>query len=171
MTKSEINIGSIKIDIDETSNHVVYKISGMVDESFKQDQVPRIKAQTIVLDLEGLKNFNSCGVREWVFLIRDLEKYGQLRFKNCSIPMVDQLNMVPESAGNGIIESFYAPYACESHGESEYLITLNNDFHDIQAGIAPDVNCTTCQKPLIFDAMVDSYFLFLTAAKTKKKAS
>ena len=86
-----VNIGSIQISITETPGHVSYQISGTVDESFKQENVPRIKAQTITLDLEGLKSFNSCGVREWVFLIKDLDKLGQLHFTKCSIPMVDQL--------------------------------------------------------------------------------
>ena len=167
-----VNIGSIQISITETPGHVSYQISGTVDESFKQENVPRIKAQTITLDLEGLKSFNSCGVREWVFLIKDLDKLGQLHFTKCSIPMVDQLNMVPDSAGNSIIESFYAPYACSDHGEVEHLINVHDNSKDLQSHVAPEKTCSTCRNPLIFDAMADSYFLFLAPSKSKpKKAS
>ncbi len=171
MTKT-LNVGSLKIDIDETPGLASYRMCGNVDESFKQNEIPRIKAQTINLDLEGLTNFNSCGIREWVFLIKDLTKYGQLRFKKCSIAMVDQLNMVPESIGNGVVDSFYAPYACETHGESEHLIDVNSSSADLHSHVAPEKNCATCNTPLIFDAMVDSYFLFLSPIASKpQKAS
>lgn len=171
MTKT-LNVGSLKIDIDETPGQVSYRMSGNVDESFKHNEIPRIKSQTIILDLEGLTNFNSCGIREWVFLIKDLTKFGQLRFRKCSIAMVDQLNMVPESIGNGIVDSFYAPYACTSHGESEHLIDVNSSANDLHSHAAPEKSCATCNNPLIFDAMVESYFLFLSPVTSKpQKAS
>jgi anti-anti-sigma regulatory factor len=167
MTKT-VHIGSIKIEIDETPGHVAYRLSGIVDESFKHQDVPRIKAQTIIMDLEGLSNFNSCGVREWVYLVKDLDKLGQLRFTKCSIAMVDQLNMVPESIGNGIVDSFFAPFACEEHGEVEHLLDVSKDAFDLESHNPPAKACSTCHKPLIFDAMPDSYFLFLTPKKNKK---
>lgn len=119
------------------------------------------------MDLEGITNFNSCGVREWVFLIRDLEKLGQITFSKCSIPMVDQFNMVPESIGSAIVDTFYAPYVCESHGDVELLLDVKKDREAIDSQKAPERTCAKCNDTLIFDAMADSYFLFLTPAKMK----
>ena len=166
MTKN-ISLGSLKIDITESPGQVTYNVSGNVDDSFKHGDVPRVKSENIVLELEGITAFNFCGVREWVFLIKDLGSLGKLTFTNCSIPMVDQFNMVPESIGTGSVESFFAPYVCEEHGDAEILLDTTKDRIRIENHDAPDRQCPKCQKLLIFDAMPDSYFLFLTPVNIK----
>jgi hypothetical protein len=173
MTMSnKITFGSLTIEIEQSGNGVLYTFKGDVDDTFRQQDVPRIKANSIIMDLEGITNFNSCGVREWVFLIKDLEKLGQLNFRKCSIPMVDQFNMVPESIGNGTVESFFAPYVCEDHGDMEVLLDVKADKASIAAQSAPEKACQKCQQSLIFDAMADSYFLFLSPTESKvSKAS
>lgn len=167
-----ISFGSLTIDVEQKSGAVLYRFKGDVDDSFKQTDLPRIKAEKITMDLEGITNFNSCGVREWVFLIKDLEKMGPITFTKCSIPMVDQFNMVPESIGSGTVDTFFAPYVCEDHGDVEQLLDVAKDRAAIESQKAPERNCTKCNEILIFDAMADSYFLFLTPNKLKvSKAS
>jgi len=166
------SLGSLKVDIIESKDMVVYKFTGDVDDSFKHGDVPRVSAQSITLELEGITNFNSCGVREWVFLIRDLGELGRLNFSKCSIAMVDQLNMVPESLGKGTVSTFYAPYVCEEHGDVEQLIDVLKEGTTLLAHQPPQRTCAHCHQPLIFDAMADSYFLFLSPPKPKvSKAS
>lgn len=167
-----LSLGSLKVEITESKDLVVYKFVGDVDDTFKHGDVPRIKANVITLDLEGITNFNSCGVREWVFLIRDLGELGRLNFVKCSIPMVDQLNMVPESLGKGSVSTFYAPYVCEEHGDVEQLIDVLKEGSALLGHTPPMRDCGKCHQPLIFDAMADSYFLFLSPPKPKvSKAS
>jgi hypothetical protein len=167
-----VSLGSLNVEITESTDVVRYKFSGDVDDAFKHGDVPRVKAATIILDLEGITNFNSCGVREWVFLIRDLGDLGQLDFTKCSIAMVDQLNMVPESLGKGVVSTFYAPYVCEEHGDVEQLIDVLKEGSSLLSHQPPSRNCGKCHEPLIFDAMADSYFLFLSPPKAKvSKAS
>ena len=169
---NKINFGSLIIDIEQSDDIARYSFKGDVDDAFRQQDVPRVKASSIIMDLEGLTNFNSCGVREWVFLIKDLEKLGRITFTKCSIPMVDQFNMVPESIGSGTVESFYAPYVCEDHGDAEVLLDAKADSKAIATQSAPERNCTKCNQTLIFDAMPDSYFLFLSPVTAKvSKAS
>ncbi len=171
MTKT-ITLGNLTVDITESIDQVVYRFKGDVADSFKHKEVPRIKSKTITLDLAGISNFNSCGVREWVYLIRDLGNLGSLVFIKCSIAMVDQFNMVPESVGRGHVQSFYAPYVCETHGDLEQLIDVQSERHNIEAENVPERSCDVCHKALIFDAMPDSYFLFLVPNKGKlNKAS
>lgn len=167
-----VSLGSLKVEITESKDTVLYRFVGDVDDAFKHSDVPRVKASTIVLDLEGLTNFNSCGVREWVFLIKDLGELGSLDFTKCSIAMVDQLNMVPESLGKGRVSTFYAPYVCEEHGDVEQLIDVEKDGPSLLAHEPPPRDCGECRQTLIFDAMADSYFLFLSPPKPKvSKAS
>ena len=168
----KITLGNLVVEIFEESNQVTYRFKGEVADSFKHGEVPRIKSKTITMDLAGIVNFNSCGIREWVYLIRDLGNLGTLEFINCSIAMVDQFNMVPESVGTGEVQSFLAPYVCETHGDLEQLIDVKSDRETIEELRAPDRKCVQCNSVLIFDAMPDSYFLFLTPVKGKfNKAS
>lgn len=171
MTNS-VSLGSLKVEITESRDSVTYRFTGDVDDIFRHGEVPRIKSNHITLDLEGITNFNSCGVREWVFLIRDLGELGSLNFTKCSIPMVDQLNMVPESLGRGTVSTFYAPYVCETHGDVEQLLDVVKEGPSLLAHLPPHKSCSKCNQELIFDAMADSYFLFLSPHKTKvNKAS
>jgi hypothetical protein len=166
MTK-EIIMGDLTVSISQEGNSALYKFKGNVGDAFKHAEVPRITAPTITLDLAGVTNFNSCGVREWVFFVRDLGKNGKIQFTNCSIAMVDQFNMVPESIGNGRVVSFYAPYVCENHGDQEQILNTNHDAEDLNNSSAPSKKCSQCGSELIFDAMADSYFLFLSTPKNK----
>jgi hypothetical protein len=171
MTK-KILFGNLSVEMTESPDLVTYRFKGDVADSFKHRDVPRMKSKIIMLDLGGITNFNSCGVREWVYLIRDLGNLGSLVFVNCSIAMVDQFNMVPESVGRAHVQSFYAPYVCETHGDLEQLIDAESERNTIENDQIPERLCDACRKPLIFDAMPDSYFLFLAPTKGKlNKAS
>ena len=166
-----IRFGNLSVDISQTPTEVTYKFSGDVDEHFRQKDVPRIRAQRITFVLENVNNFNSCGIREWIYLIRDISELGKLRFVNCSVTMIDQINMVPDSLGTGTVESFFAPYYCEDHSEVNRLIVVKDHVEKITARTAPEMHCEDCKKPLEFDALEDSYFLFCGTDVPRSKAS
>ena len=119
-----VEFDKLKIDITETPDEVTYLFVGDVDESFRQKEVPRLKKKKITFILEQINNFNSCGIREWIYLVRDLGELGSLHFVACSVTMIDQINMVPDSLGKGIVDSFYAPYYCECGGEVSRLVRV-----------------------------------------------
>jgi hypothetical protein len=167
----KITFGNFTIEITRTSEEVTYKFAGDVDENFRHKDVPRIKATVIHFELSAVTNFNSCGIREWVYLVRDLGEMGQkIYFHNCSVPVIDQINMVPDSLGKGHIVSFYAPYFCQQHGEVNKLIVVDKHMKDLQAKRAPEMTCDQCSKVLDFDALEESYFLFFST-KSIPKAS
>ena len=155
-----VEFDKLSIDITETSEEVIYRFVGDVDESFRQKDVPRIKKKKITFVLEQINNFNSCGIREWIYLVRDISDIGSLRFVQCSVTMIDQINMVPDSLGKGAVESFYAPYYCECGGEVSRLIHVADSQLDLQMRQAPAFKCESCGRNLEFDALEESYFLF-----------
>ena len=155
-----IEFANLKIDIEESGDAVTYTFTGDVDENFRQESVPRVGNTKINLQLADVSNFNSCGIREWIFLIKDLSELGSLYFHNCSVTMIDQINMVPDSLGNGQIISFFAPYFCEEHGEINQLIDMETFKSTITLRQAPDFKCPQCSRDLEFDALEESYFLF-----------
>jgi len=158
-----VEFGKLKIDITETPDEVTYLFVGDVDESFRQKEVPRLKKKKITFILEQINNFNSCGIREWIYLVRDIGELGSLHFVACSVTMIDQINMVPDSLGKGIVDSFYAPYYCECGGEVSRLVQVADCLADLQQKHAPLFNCESCGRNLEFDALEDSYFLFAGA--------
>ncbi len=163
MASRKISFASLEVEIVESQDHVVYWFRGDVDENFKQTELPRVGRSTITFELEQVNNFNSCGIREWIYLVRDMAALGHLIFRHCSVTMVDQINMVPDLLANGEIESFYAPYYCESEncvGEMVRLIKVSEHRDAILAKRAPTFHCEQCKKPLAFDALEESYFLF-----------
>ena len=155
-----INFPNLRITIAETDNEVQYSFHGHVDENFRHEEVPRIKKATIVFKLSDVNNFNSCGIREWIYLVRDVSKLGNLIFRECSVSMIDQINMVPDSLGSGQIESFFAPYYCDCGGEVNRLIIVDDTMQLLSNKTAPEFACERCGKPLEFDALEESYFLF-----------
>jgi hypothetical protein len=166
-----IDFGNLSIEIKQTADEVVYKFVGDVDEHFRQKDVPRIKKAKVTFVLEEINNFNSCGIREWIYLIRDVGELGKLTFQKCSVTMIDQINMVPDSLGKGQVDSFFAPYFCESHGEVNRQISVAENMGELQAKQAPEFKCEKCGEALQFDALEESYFLFAEGAVAQKKAS
>lgn len=165
--KETIQFGNLTIQITSEGDFATYTFSGEVDESFKQKDLPRVKAKIIHLVLENITHFNSCGIREWVYLVRELSQVGKLIFKRCSVAMVDQINMVPDSVTGGEVESFFAPYACDEHGEMSKLIDLRLTKNELLLRHPPEMKCDTCGKQLEFDALPGSYFLFVGSEISK----
>ena len=157
-----LQFGQLQVTITESANEVEYRFRGDVDENFRQKDFPRIQKETIILHLEDVKNFNSIGLREWIFLLRDVAKSGHVIFRKCSVTIIDQINMVPDSLGGGTVESFYAPYYC-NHCELkavDRLVEVSASLDEITSKQAPHFKCEGCSNDLEFDALEDSYFSF-----------
>jgi len=155
-----LTIGRLTLLIEAGQDHAEYQFVGSVDEHFRHQDVPRIRVSRIVFNLERLVHFNSCGIREWIHLLRDLEKHATIVFQNCSISMIDQINLIPDTLGGAEIKSFVAPYFCEEHGEVMRMILIDEHGTSLAAKQAPRLHCESCGKILDFDALEETYFLF-----------
>ena len=166
-----VKMGSLSIQIEISDDELHYVFAGEVDEGFSHRHMPELIRPDTFLDLAQVSAFNSCGIREWVFWIKKLSLCTRVHFIACSIAMIDQINMIPESLGNGIIESFYAPYFCVKCGEVNKLIKLSE--HKAQVGNkkAPFFACENCSAGLTFDTLDSSYFLFVEHQKGIPHAS
>jgi hypothetical protein len=164
--ENTIQQGNLKITIEQNGPKVSYHFAGVVDEFFRHDQIPRMPGSFIRFDLSGIVNFNSCGIREWIFFIKDFTAQSQVIFEKCSVTMVDQINMIPDSLGSATVESFFAPYyrtctSCFPESEVTCLIDLTKRNEELDQGKAPSFHCEKCKEPFEFDALEDSYFVFL----------
>lgn len=136
------------------------ELTGSIDEDADFKELSGLAQKKIVFDFNGVTMINSCGIREWIKFVDDLSISSHIVYENCPQIIIEQINMVHGFVPNGaMINSFYAPYYCESCGK-EAKIHLNAQ--DVKNRKAPKVKCPHCgQEDADFDAIEAQYFSFL----------
>ncbi|OUR96275.1 hypothetical protein A9Q84_07915 [Halobacteriovorax marinus] len=147
-----------KYDIDGDTAIVYFK--GMIDEDSEFETIKGLSNKTYIFDFDEVSLINSCGIREWVNFLETIPKDVSLTYRNCRQIIIEQINMVHGFIRTGAcVESFYAPYYCESCDE-EFKVHLKSV--DVKDSKAPVVTCSKCQKSeLEFDAIEQQYFQFI----------
>jgi hypothetical protein len=119
------------------------------------------KAGPVTLDVAGLKRINSLGVRAWCDFMT-LIRGRQVTFRRCSPAFVDQLNSVSNFRADARVESFLAPYVCESSGKVFYEeLTIGKDIKKGDYTALEGRRCAECPEPLVFDDLPERYVQFL----------
>lgn len=154
----EVRFDRLAIDIFIGDDHARYVFRGDVDETLEYASVPIVARKEIVFDLGQIQSVNSCGVREWVFLIRAFSKGAHLTFENCVVSLVDQFNIVPQTLGDAEVRSFFAPYYCSSCDEEVTTLLKTKDHWNSLALRQAPIFTHHCGEQLEFDALEDSYF-------------
>lgn len=157
---NRIQLGNMIIDFKFGTEQSFYTFRGDVDETFVHEQIPLPQSRTVFLNLCQINYFNSIGIREWIHFMRRLAKICSPILQECSVGVIDQINMVPDTLGNSRVESFFAPYYCGCGKESNRLIQVAEYESDLRQMEAPTFECE-CGQTLEFDAIEESYFQFL----------
>jgi eukaryotic-like serine/threonine-protein kinase len=98
---------------------ILRALEGNIDERFTPAVLDSGGKSVMTLDLEGVHNVNSFGVREWIRGLTALRsRLSKLFFVRASPRVTDQLNMVMGFDGGGTLLSFRANYDCKKCGES-----------------------------------------------------
>jgi len=140
------------------------KFNGTIDESFEGKKIARsIQAETLVLDLGGVKKISSFGIREWVdFVTTAVKQVKNMVLIECAPKVVDQLNMVANFAGGGRVFSFYAPFRCDyCDSEQRVLLEVSKDWEAIKSMKLADRPCPSCKDSMYFDEDGSTYFSFI----------
>ncbi len=157
---------SAKLTIEKFAdgNIACLKFSGTIDESFEGKKIARsIQADTLILDLGGVKKISSFGIREWVdFATAAVKQVKQMVMIECAPKVVDQLNMVANFAGGGRVFSFYAPFRCDyCDSEQRSLLEVNKDWEAIKSMKLGDRPCPSCKESMYFDEDGSTYFSYM----------
>ncbi len=140
------------------------KFIGTIDESFEGKKIARsVVADTLVLDLGGVKKISSFGIREWVDFVSTASKQvKQMLLIECAPKVVDQLNMVANFAGGGRVFSFYVPFRCDyCDTEQRVLLEVAKDYEAIKAMKLADRPCPSCKESMYFDDDGATYFSYV----------
>lgn len=155
---------ALTIQQTKTADTLRLTLAGAVDESVDYSSIDAKGVKHLVFDFEGVKLINSTGLQRWIGFLSGLPKVTSLSFVRCSIRVVTQINMFPGFLGGKPvkIESFYAPYFCESCDAScDILLDTARDFAGQAQPKAPERSCPKCQGPAQFDGIEKKFFLFL----------
>ncbi len=148
---------TIKTYLKESTCMVEFE--GRIDEDSVFDQVLEIKTNEYHFNFEKIEMINSCGIRNWMTFIGEIDDSAKILYQKCSQVIIEQMNMVNGFIKQGAsIESFYAPYYCDPC-DIEIKMLLNSDA--IKNRKAPVVHCSKCQKEMEFDGIEDQYFNFI----------
>jgi hypothetical protein len=138
------------------------QLRGEVNENADFTELGRQLQGDVTLFLDGITRINSCGVREWVNFVREL-KLDSLVFARCSPTVVAQLNAIYNFRGPARVESFLAPYVCETCHVDEYkLLDVGEHFPDGSPPLhVPAFRCSRCSGVMTFDELPERYLAFL----------
>ena len=135
-------------------------VNGELTENANLSALAAEGSKEIILDLSGVTRINSPGVREWIAFVNDLaERRTDLVLEKCSVPFVNQLNMISNFRGKGSVSSVFAPYFCpQCSKEERRLVVLSVD---PRAQIAAPFPCPACATPMDFDDLLDAFLAFI----------
>ena len=137
------------------------ELRGEINENADFMELGRQLHGDVTLYLEGITRINSCGVREWVNFLRELE-LPSLVFARCSPPVVTQLNAIYNFRGPAQVQSFLAPYVCETCHVDEYkLLDVSEHFPERSPLHVPAFRCERCRGVMTFDELPERYLAFL----------
>lgn len=149
-----------KIDGDP----VKFVVSGDITEFADLARLQQELGVENELDLGGIKQVNSTGVREWLKFIQSVTAANQhLVLRRCSVSFVNQLNMIRRFAGSATITSILAPYACpECESATDRLLEITAGAADVSAQVEATLPCSNCGAAMVFDDVPSVYFAFLS---------
>ena len=146
--------------IDRTNGNSRVVLSGELTENANLSDLAAQLSGATSLDLAGITRINSPGVREWITFVNGLTA-RELRFdlERCSVPFVNQLNMISNFKGRGDVRSVFAPYYCPACStDATRLIDLSQG---PRAQIDAPLPCPRCKEPMEFDDMPDAFLSFV----------
>lgn len=155
---------SIKLSINSriAGDEVQVELTGIIDEDAIFDKIKNLKMSKFIFDFNKVSMINSCGIREWIKYLQEIEG-AEIKYLNCPQIIIEQVNMVHGFIKKGtVVESFFAPYFCpKCDTEKKILLTSA----EVIQSKAPVKQCNTCKTDLEFDAIEKQYFGFLSQGK------
>ena len=153
-------MNSISIKVEPNPDLVRVHVSGDFTENADFTPLLAQEGTRLVFDLAEVRRINSCGVREWINFVNALQKAGRsFSLERCSVPFVNQLNMISNFRGGAEVLSIFAPYFCEGCGaQHTRLLVLDSA---VFSTLKEQVPCPACGAPMELDDTPENYVGFL----------
>lgn len=134
-------------------------LAGDIDEDSDFASLLTALGDDCVLSLEKIARINSTGVRAWLQFMKEARAGGhKLTLRDCSVVIVNQLNIISDFAQGAEVVSVFAPYVCpECDAVTQRLITMAEDPRE---QVASGIPCPECGDEMEFDDFPEHYFSF-----------
>ena len=147
-----------KMDQMVKGNARTVMLRGVIDEDTGFDALTKMKG-AIIINFRGVTAINSCGVRNWVNLLKTMSD-KQVTYEECPPLIVRQMNMVPSFVGHAEVASVFACYICDNCDQEKLVLVPNQNFKNPK-GIQDTMPCESCGKgEMEFDGHPQQYFAF-----------
>lgn len=119
-----------------------------------------------IVDTHRVRRFDSTGIREWVRFMNRLATPGSdVVLDRCSVPMVQQLNMIANMGGHAKVTSIMVPYYCDACGKNSDKLLIFEPGKDPE--IEEEAPCPYCGEMMEFDDLPESYMAFYYEAQER----
>ena len=160
MNTAELMNDHFHFEVSEGKNQCQINLFGVIDENTDLSSFLKYKGQKLVFNFKEITSINSCGIRTWVNLMKELGS-SPIEFMECPPLVVRQMNMVPSFLGSAKVVSVYVPYVCDScEHEDNQLVKID----DYKSGtpVAESLTCKNCSsEEMEMDGNVKQYFAFV----------
>ncbi len=155
-------MSKLSISTRITDDVAYVELVGTIDEDSTFDKIKNLQMNKFVFDFNKVTMINSCGIREWIKYLPEIEG-AQITYQNCPQIIIEQVNMVHGFIKKGIVvDTFYAPYFCPNCDTEKKILLKSSEVVNFKA---PMKQCNTCKSDLEFDAIEKQYFSFLAQGK------
>lgn len=145
-------------------------VEGPISESNSIFTASLNGVKEVNIDLDKMTFINSIGVKNWVSLMTRLPPRTQVSLYNCPLVMINQVSMVkgflPE---NGFVQSFKAPYHCDSCRAEEILLAIRGEDYEyassnggeVKVNLLEEKPCPKCGQEMSLDFSIAKTLAFL----------
>ena len=151
----------LRVDKELRGDLTLLRLSGEIGESSDFGTLIGSVSKQVIVNCRDITRINSTGVVGWIRYFSELTRNGHsLKFTECSIPVVEQINLIVNFVAGGQIESVFVPYYCSKcMCELRALIKVE-ELRSVGVKIPP-AQCSTCKSFATFDDVPESYLAFL----------
>lgn len=118
------------------------------------------QAPEVVLDLRGIKRFNSLGVKSWIKFVAKLGKGRTYSLVNCPVIFIAYCNMMHHLVGSRQVQSFFVPYFCKPCAKKGESLVQRSA---VANGDLGNPACSKCGKEALLEVEAEDYLAFLNA--------
>ncbi|HEX7672653.1 MAG TPA: hypothetical protein VF412_00710 [Bdellovibrio sp.] len=127
-------------------------------------------ATELLINMEKVTFINSIGVKNWITWSMKIPSICKIRLEMCPFVIVNQVNIVQGFLPRqGSIESFIAPYMCETCGVEKTTVLKRGEHFQYASSEGPkflnlpeDIFCPKCKMNMEPDFLIERVFAFLT---------
>jgi ABC-type transporter Mla MlaB component len=151
----------------DEQGRITYFLTGNITENSPIQkfaaEIQTFSGMTIHLDMSGLNEVNSSGIANWMKFIEFLKNNNiKVEFSNCSVTIVQQMNMVRQFSGGFKVASIFAPYFCpKCDAESIVKLDIPDGATSSIVDLKDNLPCGVCGEEKEFDDIAESYLSFL----------